>query len=192
MGVSKINKFIVKPLSSKKENLYLLLTFCILIILAAFLLKFRHREEYVQNIGKNEISAFSSLNNIEASIYSDIKNSLLEISLLKDELGDFPDINTLEKEEIPPYFKDQLWEQKGAIDWVSFKHENEIHYLGISHTQGIGSFLVVIDEKNSEKFDIFYTNEKIFKEDILRNFIQYESLFNKIVPYTGEEERKKF
>lgn len=192
MGVSKINKFIVKPLSSKKENLYLLLTFCILIILAALLLKFRHREEYVQNIGKNEISAFSSLNNIEASIYSDIKNSLLEISLLKDELGDFPDINTLEKEEIPPYFKDQLWEQKGAIDWVSFKHENEIHYLGISHTQGIGSFLVVIDEKNSEKFDIFYTNEKIFKEDILRNFIQYESLFNKIVPYTGEEERKKF
>lgn len=192
MGVSKINKFIVKPLSSKKENLYLLLTFCILIILAALLLKFRHREEYVQNIGKNEISAFSSLNNIEASIYSDIKNSLLEISLLKDELGDFPDINTLEKEEIPPYFKDQLWEQKGAIDWVSFKHENEIHYLGISHTQGIGSFLVVIDEKNSEKFDIFYTNEKIFKEDILRNFIQYESLFSKIVPYTGEEERKKF
>lgn len=192
MGVSKINKFIVKPLSSKKENLYLLLTFCILIILAALLLKFRHREEYVQNIGKNEISAFSSLNNIEASIYSDIKNSLLEISLLKDELGDFPDISTLEKEEIPPYFKDQLWEQKGAIDWVSFKHENEIHYLGISHTQGIGSFLVVIDEKNSEKFDIFYTNEKIFKEDILRNFIQYESLFNKIVPYTGEEERKKF
>lgn len=192
MGVSKINKFIVKPLSSKKENLYLLLTFCILIILAALLLKFRHREEYVQNIGKNEISAFSSLNNIEASIYSDIKNSLLEISLLKDELGDFPDISTLEKEEIPPYFKDQLWEQKGAIDWVSFKHENEIHYLGISHTQGIGSFLVVIDEKNSEKFDIFYTNEKILKENILRNFIQYESLFNKIVPYTGEEERKKF
>lgn len=192
MGVSKINKFIVKPLSSKKENLYLLLTFCILIILAALLLKFRHREEYVQNIGKNEISAFSSLNNIEASIYSDIKNSLLEISLLKDELGDFPDINTLEKEEIPPYFKDQLWEQKGAIDWVSFKHENEIHYLGISHTQGIGSFLVVIDEKNSEKFDIFYTNEKILKENILRNFIQYESLFSKIVPYTGEEERKKF
>lgn len=192
MGVSKINKFIVKPLSSKKENLYLLLTFCILIILAALLLKFRHREEYVQNIGKNEISAFSSLNNIEASIYSDIKNSLLEISLLKDELGDFPDISTLEKEEIPPYFKDQLWEQKGSIDWVYFKHDNEIHYLGISHTQGIGSFLVVIDEKNPEKFDIFYTNEKILKENILRNFIQYESLFSKIVPYTGEEERKKF
>ena len=42
----KINTYIVKTLSSKKENIFLILAFFILISLAAIALKIRHRTDY--------------------------------------------------------------------------------------------------------------------------------------------------
>ncbi|MBQ3437445.1 MAG: hypothetical protein IJG31_02905 [Fusobacterium sp.] len=188
----KINKFNVQPLSSKKENFYLLLAFIILLFFAGYLLKIRHREAYIQKINSNEISAFSGLNNIEASIYSDVLNSFVEISILREEVGEVPNIENLEKEEIPPYFKDELWQQKGAIEWFSFEHDNSIHYLGISSTENVGSFMIVVNNKDIQESEVFYTKEKLSKKEILNNFEIFESIFKKIVPYTGEEERKKF
>nr|WP_241635860.1 hypothetical protein [Fusobacterium gastrosuis] len=188
----KIKKFIVKPLSSKKENFYLLLVFCILIFSATLALKFRYKEKYKQNILSNQISAFSSLNNIEASVYSDILNSVLEINLLYDETEQFPSIATLEEREIPPYYKDQSWEQKGALKWNRFEHENEIYYLGLSTVSEIGSFLLSIDKNSSENASVFYTKENLPEINNIEKLENYQNLFKKIVPYTGGDERKKF
>ena len=188
----KINKFVIKPLTSKKENFYLLLTFFILIFFATILLKLRYKEPYTQEIHNGEISAFSSLNNIESSIYADILNSLVDISILKNEVGEIPSISILDEDEIPPYHKDKIWEQKGAIDWNKFEHDNEIFYLGLSSNNDIGSFLLKFNENDIGKSDVFYINERLPKDDILKNFEKYEPNFKKIVPYTGEDERKKF
>nr|WP_245552703.1 hypothetical protein [Fusobacterium russii] len=152
----------------------------------------RYKEPYTQKIQNDEISAFSSLNNIESSIYADILNSLVDISLLKSDLGEIPSISLLDEEEIPPYHRDKIWEQKGALDWNEFKHDNEFFYLGISSTDEIGSFLVELNKEDIGKSNIFYMNKKLPKEDILKNFEKYEADFKKIVPYTGEDERKKF
>lgn len=188
----KINRFVIKPLTSKKENFYLLLTFLILISFATILLRMRYKEPYTQEIQSGEISAFSSLNNIESSIYADILNSLVDISILKTELGEIPSVSLLDEEEIPPYHKDKIWEQKGALDWNEFKHDNTFFYLGISSTEQIGSFLVELNKDDIGKSNVFYMDKKIPKEDVLKNFEKYEDNFKKIVPYTGEDERKKF
>ena len=74
--VIKINTYIVKPLSSKKENIFLILAFFILILVAAIALKIRQRVEYKIDIKEDEIVSYEVLNNIELGIYSDIKNSL--------------------------------------------------------------------------------------------------------------------
>ena len=78
----KINTYIVKPLSSKKENIFLILAFFILISLAAIALKIRHRTDYEITLKDNEIVSYEILNNIELGVYSDIKNSLVDISQL--------------------------------------------------------------------------------------------------------------
>lgn len=192
MGVIKINKYIIKPLSSKKENFYLLLSFVVLLSLAAVLLRMRYKPHYKQEIHQNEISAFNDLDSIEASIYSDLLNSVVDISILKGESAELPDISLLEKEEIPPFYKDKVWEQRGALEWDTFSHDNENFYIGISSNSEIGSFVLKINEKDIEKSEIFYTKERFPKKDILKNFDKYENIFKKVVPYTGENERKKF
>ena len=99
----KINTYIVKPLSSKKENIFLILAFFILISLAAIALKIRHRTDYEITLKDNEIVSYEILNNIELGVYSDIKNSLVDISQLKDENNSLPSLKVLAEEEIPPF-----------------------------------------------------------------------------------------
>ena len=147
MKNEKINTYIVKPLSSKKENIFLILAFFILISLAAIALKVRHRTDY-------------------------------KIALKADE-------------EIPPYFKDVTWEERGAVEWATFKHDNEDYFIGRGNGK-VGTFLVKFNNENIDESEIFYMKETPSFEDIERNFEKYEHIVKKIVPYTGNDERKKF
>ncbi|WP_032840328.1 DUF6162 family protein [Fusobacterium animalis] len=187
----KINTYIVKPLSSKKENIFLILAFFILISLAAIVLKIRHRTDYEITLKDNEIVSYEILNNIELGVYSDIKNSLVDISQLKDENNSLPSLKVLAEEEIPPYFKDVTWEERGAVEWTTFKHDNEDYFIGRGNGK-VGTFVVKFNNENIDESDIFYMKETPSFEDIEKNFEKYEHILKKIVPYTGNDERKKF
>ena len=137
----KINTYIVKPLSSKKENIFLILAFVVLILIAGIALKIRHRTDYKIDLQENEIISYEVLDNIELGLYSDIKNSLVDISQLRDEQNSLPSIDLLAEEEIPPYFKDITWEQRGAMEWTTFKHDGEDYLIGRGNGK-VGTFLV--------------------------------------------------
>ena len=187
----KINTYIVKPLSSKKENIFLILAFIVLILLAGIALKIRHRTDYEINLQENEIISYEVLDNIELGLYSDIKNSLVDISQLKAENNALPEIEDLVTEEIPPYFKDVTWEQRGAMEWKKIKHDNEDYYVGIGNER-IGTFLIKFNDANIDESDIFYMRDKVSFEEIEKNFEKYEHIVKKIVPYTGDDERQKY
>ena len=187
----KINTYIVKPLSSKKENIFLILAFIVLILLAGIALKIRHRTDYEINLQENEIISYEVLDNIELGLYSDIKNSLVDIAQLKAENNALPEIEDLVTEEIPPYFKDVTWEQRGAMEWKKIKHENEDYYVGIGNEK-IGTFLIKFNDANIDESDVFYMKDKVSFEEIEKNFEKYEHIMKKIVPYTGNDERQKY
>ena len=189
--VIKINTYVVKPLSSKKENIFLILAFIVLILLAGIALKIRHRTDYEINLQENEIISYEVLDNIELGLYSDIKNSLVDISQLKAENNALPEIEDLVTEEIPPYFKDVTWEQRGAMEWKKIKHDNEDYYVGIGNEK-IGTFLIKFNDANIDESDIFYMRDKVSFEEIEKNFEKYEHIVKKIVPYTGDDERQKY
>ncbi len=189
----KIKTFIVKPLSSKKENISLLVSFILIILLSFAILRFRYQPEYKQVIDEHEISSYSSLNSIELGIYSDLKNSLFDISLMFEEKKELPSIEALISEEIPPYVNDATWKQRGSIDWIYMEHDNFVFYLGVSNdVKKIGTFLVKLNKKKIENSDIYFTRKKFPVENLEEDFGKYIGLFKKIVPYTGQEERKKF
>ncbi len=48
------------------------------------------------------------------------------------------------------------------------------------------------NNENIDESDIFYMKETPSFEDIEKNFEKYEHILKKIVPYTGNDERKKF
>ena len=187
----KINTYVVKPLSSKKENIFLILAFVVLILLAGIALKIRHRTDYQIDLQENEIISYEVLDNIELGLYSDIKNSLVDISQIKAENNALPEIEDLVTEEIPPYFKDVTWEQRGAMEWKKIKHDNEDYYVGIGNER-IGTFLVKFNDANIDESDIFYMKDKVSFEEIEKNFEKYQHIVKKIVPYTGDDERQKY
>ncbi len=187
----KINTYVVKPLSSKKENIFLILAFIVLILLAGIALKIRHRTDYEIDLQENEIISYEVLDNIELGLYSDIKNSLVDISQIKAENNALPEIEDLVTEEIPPYFKDVTWEQRGAMEWKKIKHDNEDYYVGIGNEK-IGTFLIKFNDANIDESDIFYMKDKVSFEEIEKNFEKYEHIVKKIVPYTGDDERQKY
>ena len=187
----KINTYIVKPLSSKKENIFLILAFIVLILLAGIALKIRHRTDYEINLQENEIISYEVLDNIELGLYSDIKNSLVDIAQLKAENNALPEIEDLVTEEIPPYFKDVTWEQRGAMEWKKINHDNEDYYVGIGNEKS-GTFLIKFNDANIDESDIFYMKDKVSFEEIEKNFEKYEHIVKKIVPYTGDDERQKY
>ena len=110
---------------------------------------------------------------------------------LKDENNSLPSLKVLAEEEIPPYFKDITWEQRGAVEWTTFKHDNEDYFIGRGNGK-VGIFLVKFNNKNIDESEIFYMKETPSFEDIEKNFEKYEHILKKIVPYTGNDERKKF
>lgn len=187
----KINTYVVKPLSSKKENIFLILAFFVLILFAGIALKIRHRTDYEINLQENEIISYEVLDNIELGLYSDIKNSLVDISQIKAENNALPEIEDLVAEEIPPYYKDVTWEQRGAMEWKKIKHDNEDYYVGIGNEK-IGTFLIKFNDANIDESDIFYMKDKVSFEDVEKNFEKYEHIMKKIVPYTGNDERQKY
>lgn len=191
--MSKINVYEVKPLSSKKENLLLLIAFLLIIVVASIILRIRYKPVYVQNIDRYEISSYRDFNSIESGVYSDLKNSLTDISIIYKDEGQYPDIKYLEEEQIPPYYKDIIWEKRGSIEWSFLKHDNDKLYLGLSNnTKEVGNFLIKINEEDIENSDIYYFKEKYPKKEILEKLDDYKEIFKKIVPYTGTDERKKF
>lgn len=188
--VIKINTHIVKPLSSKKENLFLILTFFILLLIAGISLKLTHKDEFKIDLKEGEIISFDTLNSIELGLYSDIKNSLTDMSQLKEESGELPTLKTLIEEEIPPYYKDLTWEQRGAVEWKELKHDGETFLLGVGSNK-VGIFIIKLNE-NPENSDVFYLHEEVSLEKLETNFEKYESLAKKVIPYTGGDERQKF
>lgn len=179
-------------MSSKKENLYLILSFIVIILTATCLLKIRCKPFEEQKISSNEISSYKELNSIELGIYSEMLNSLVEIDMLKKENGDYPNINTLSIEEIPPYFKDSSWENKGKIEWKMVYHDNTPIYLGNSQDSNTGNFLLEINDSSIIESDIFYTKEKLDSKIIEESYDTVKENFKKIIPYTGNDERKKY
>ena len=102
-----------------------------------------------------------------------------------------PSLETLATEEIPPYFKDVTWEQRGAVEWDYFQHDNENFFIGRGNGK-VGTFLIKFNMSSIDTSDIFYMNETPTIKDIEKNFEKYEQIFKKIIPYTGNDERKKF
>lgn len=83
MSGDKMKTEIVRPLNSRKENLYVITAVVVILFVAFLLFKLQHNKKNISKLSGNEISLYEDMSNIESSIYGDIKNALIEIDILK-------------------------------------------------------------------------------------------------------------
>lgn len=180
----------IKPLSSKKETIWILLLVLIILGLSYVLINSTRKEIENQSIKNNQISAYNELSNINNSFYSDILNSLVEIELIYEENNEIPNIDVLEEEELSPFVKDNIWENRGSLKWSKGNLGKTIYYIGLSQDlKTVGNFLILFSS-DIEKSRIFYNDEKLTNINITLENIN--SHWKEILPYTGKDERRKY
>lgn len=191
--MKKIKTIKIHPLSSKKENLFLSLIVIIILCLAYLLVQLTSKKNIGQIITTTQISAYKDLSNVNNSYYTELTNSLVEIEAIKEEEGKIPDIFKLEEEEISPYLKDDLWEERGALEWQKIEYKTGIYYLGISKQVNlVGNYLIEFNLEEMDKSVIYYNNEQDDGRSLPKTISHLEEHWKEIVPYTGTEEREKF
>ncbi|AVQ17107.1 hypothetical protein FSBG_00494 [Fusobacterium gonidiaformans 3-1-5R] len=191
--MKKIKTIKIHPLSSKKENLFLSLIVIIILCLAYILVQLTSKKNIGQIITTTQISAYKDLSNVNNSFYTELTNSLVEIEAIKEEEGKIPDISKLEEEEISPYLKDDLWEERGALEWQKIEYKTGIYYLGISKQVNlVGNYLIEFNLEEMDKSVIYYNNEQDDGRSLPKTISHLEEHWKEIVPYTGTEEREKF
>ena len=182
----------LKPSSSKKENIALSITVIVILLAAFFLIKMRKPQTVEQKIKSGEVSSYSDFSSIEAGIYADLTNFVSEIKM-KGNDEKLPTIKQLEDELIPPFTKDITWEERGKITWEKIDKNKKTYYVGLcENVMTSGNFVVMIDDKNRENIKILFIKTHLHKDEIEFAIDENFPGWKEIVPYTGENERKKF
>ncbi len=182
----------VEPLNSFKENIYVCMSVVVIILVSLILLKIVRNNDVEKHFGKDEISLLYGISNLESSIYSDIKNALIEISFFESENNEYPTVNQLEEDMVDPFYKNEIWEERGSIIWSMYNLHGKTHYLGVSQNLSkVGNFDIEINDNDIENSYVYYTKENIENIYEKRRFHDLESIMKKIVAHTGEDERGK-
>lgn len=172
----------VEVKKKKKENIYVLLVIATIVIISYILLTFNNLKKEPQIDLENKINSFSSFNSKENAIYSDLYNFSTELENFALIEG-YKEILDLENDNIYPFVKDDLWENRGKIIWEKFELDNKIYYLGQSQDSEVGNFLLIsYIDKDLVINNIYYTKEKI-----TGNFLEDIKKFKEVLSLKGKE-----
>ena len=197
---------LIAPLSARRETL-LVVIFSVVIVLSlsAYVGVTRDSEAEPEMLDW-QISAFYDLERADQAIYNALTIAGEEIYYIQYYItGDWPNIEDLEGELLPPFIKDLSWEQNGELVWtfqdVAQYGEKQglTLYLGNGGSlDGQGSFLLVIGHLHAG-FSGMSNQVTIWRHDdpdmgmpgsgkpntlILNGWRQ-------VVPYTGRDEVKR-
>ncbi len=199
---------IVKAADNRRESLAMLIATILIIAVCGSIIAKRQRDDSVQVIQETQISVFKELNTYEQGTYNDLLTAAAEIEMMihdnKDEGApiEWPSVEYLVQEYIPPFVKDTAWEARGALEWSrrvvqtgTASNKSICAFFGSpSNSEESGSFLLLLfgDHKGKEQMQIWY-NRKTgleFPKSFKANSLGFSGWL-KAVPYTGGEELKK-
>lgn len=133
---------VVRPAGAGHETLYVLLL-CLLILCAAgSVVAWRHEAQETTSVEVHQLDARRDLNAAEQGIYADLRVTLDEIQLLREETSALPQPEQLAEEGFAPFASDASSVSRGNHAWQLL---GEQAYLGVSPKPDVaGSFLMRI------------------------------------------------
>lgn len=134
---------IVRPAGASHETLWVLL-FCLLVVACAGSVVAWHHEPAAQStINPHQLDARRDLTPGEQGIYADLRVTLDEVRLLREEQRQLPTATQLASEGFAPFAQDASSSSRGAHQWRLL---DEQAYLGLTQQVATaGSFLLRIN-----------------------------------------------
>ncbi|MBB2887261.1 hypothetical protein AF70_00019430 [Pseudomonas sp. KD5] len=131
---------LVRPAGAGHETLYVLLLCLMILAVAGSVVAWRGESREVSSVGSHQLDARRDLSASEQGIYADLRVTLDEIHLLREEQQALPTPATLAEEGFAPFAQDASSVSRGGHAWQLLDAKA---YFGQSQTPTVaGSFLM--------------------------------------------------
>jgi len=131
---------VVRPAGAGHETLYVLLLCLIILAVAGSVVAWRGESQEVSSVNSHQLDARRDLSASEQGIYADLRVTLDEIHLLRQEQQTLPTPQALAEEGFAPFAQDASSVSRGGHAWQLLDAKA---YFGQSATPAVaGSFLM--------------------------------------------------
>lgn len=131
---------LVRPAGAGHETLYVLLLCLMILAVAGSVVAWRGESREVSSVGSHQLDARRDLSASEQGIYADLRVTLDEIHLLREEQQALPTPATLAEEGFAPFAQDASSVSRGGHAWQLLDAKA---YFGQSQAPTVaGSFLM--------------------------------------------------
>ncbi|MEL4168108.1 DUF6162 family protein [Pseudomonas sp. ZS001] len=144
---------VIRPTGAGHETLYVLLLCLFIVLVAGSVVALHGETQDVSHLAAHQIDARRDLSAAEQGIYADLRVTLDEIRLLREEQQALPSPQVLADEGFAPFAKDASSVSRGGHAWQRLEDHA---YFGASANASIaGSFLMRISETSDAAPDIW-------------------------------------
>ncbi|WLH33953.1 DUF6162 family protein [Pseudomonas sp. FP2196] len=152
---------IVRPAGAGHETLYVLLLCLLILALAGSVVAWRGVSHEPEPVASNQFDARRDLSAAEQGIYADLRVTLDEIQLLREEQKTLPTPQNLANEGFAPFAQDASSVSRGGHVW---QMQADSAYFGHSQTPAVaGSFLMRVDADANAAPDIWLNRQAELK-----------------------------
>ncbi|MCG8552769.1 MAG: DUF6162 family protein [Desulfobacterales bacterium] len=200
---------IVKPVSSRAEVIWLLVTVALVVAVSGSVIAARTRPSGRKVLSTHQISAFKDLETLEQGTFNDLYAAAMDVESIHDEQGErWPSPDDLSAQGIPPFTRDKVWEKRGQIAWELRRMNTETRHMAVYFgtpgiTQKPGSFLLIMQHDHGAPnvvktgpehgpWEIWYHDQaNVVFPRIVTDPGLIAKGWKEVVPYKGEEEVKR-
>ncbi|MDO7898306.1 DUF6162 family protein [Pseudomonas citrulli] len=144
---------VIRPTGAGHETLYVALLCLVIVLLAGSVVSWHRQAEDTHALASNQLDARRDLSAAEQGLYADLRVTLDEIHLLRDERQALPSPQALAEEGFAPFAEDASSVSRGGHAWQSLEDRA---YFGLSGNPSVaGSFLMRIGEASDAPPDIW-------------------------------------
>lgn len=144
---------VVRPAGAGHETLYVLLLCLIILAVAGSVVIWRGESREVHSVGSHQLDARRDLSASEQGIYADLRVTLDEIHLLRQEQQTLPTPEALAEEGFAPFAQDASAVSRGNHAWQLLDARA---YFGQSRAPTVaGSFLLRLSATDDDAPDIW-------------------------------------
>lgn len=148
---------IVRPAGAGHETLNVLLLCLLILALAGSVVAWRGVSHEPEPVASNQLDARRDLSAAEQGIYADLRVTLDEIRLLREEQNTLPPPKNLADEGFAPFAQDASSVARGGHAW---QMPSDAAYFGHSQTPSIaGSFLMRVSADDQAAPDIWLNRD---------------------------------
>lgn len=152
---------VIRPAGAGHETLYVLLLCLMILAVAGSVVAWRSESLVVSKVETHQLDARRDLSAAEQGIYADLRVTLDEIQLLRQEQQALPAPERLAEEGFAPFAQDASSVSRGGHAWDLLESQA---YLGLSQAPAVaGSFLMRISARDDATPDIWLNRDAALK-----------------------------